>query len=319
MIVKQNRMILLLAAVLLLAQWLMPVAVSAAEPLDPNRDCELTISLNYQGKPVSGASYNLYRVADVSETGKFTICAPFTDYPIEFSDMTTEKFRALAQTLDTFIKMDRLSPDFEGVIDENGFATVTGLKPGLYLLLGQRYIGEDGLYESTPCLIAVPTQVDGSNDWVYNVTVLPKCTFKPHGGMGVSAKKVLKIWEDTGNEATRPKSIQVILLCNGEPYDTVELNAENGWSYVWLDLPAGEEWLVVEVVPDGYRMLLEDENLVTQIVNTNDSPPSPPPPTEPPDLPPTGMLWWPMPVLIVMGLVFIVVGLRLNRRNRDEA
>ena len=90
MIVKQNRMILLLAAVLLLAQWLMPVAVSAAEPLDPNRDCELTISLNYQGKPVSGASYNLYRVADVSETGKFTICAPFTDYPIEFSDMTTE-------------------------------------------------------------------------------------------------------------------------------------------------------------------------------------------------------------------------------------
>lgn len=317
MIVKQNRMILLLAAVLLAAAWLMPVAASAAEPLDPNRDCELTIAFTCQGKSVSGASYNLYRVADVSESGEFTICAPFTAYPINFADMSTEQYRALAQTLDTFAKMDGLTPDFEGVIDENGFAIVTGLKPGLYLLLGQRYIGEDGLYVSTPCLISVPTQVEGSSEWVYNVTVLPKCTFTPHSGMGVSAKKVLKIWNDKGNEASRPQSIQVVLLCNGKPYDTVELNAENGWSYVWLDLPAGEEWLVVEVVPDGYKMLLQDESLVTQIINTNDNPPPPTQPEE--DIPQTGMLWWPMPVLIVLGLVFIIVGLRLNRRNQDDA
>lgn len=317
MIVKQNRMILLLVAVLLAAAWLMPVAASAAEPLDPNRDCELTIAFTYQGKPISGASYNLYRVADVSKNGEFTICAPFTDYPVNFGDLSTDQYRALAQTLDTFVKMERLVPDYEGVFDENGFGIVTGLKPGLYLLLGQRHIGEDGLYVSTPCLISVPTKVDGSSEWIYNVTVLPKCTFTPHSGMGVSAKKVLKIWNDTGNEASRPKSIQVVLLCNGEPYDTAELNAENGWSYVWLDLPAGEEWLVVEVVPDGYKMLLQDENLVTQIINTNDNPP---PPTEPEeDIPQTGMLWWPMPVLIVLGLVFIVVGVGLNRRNRDEA
>jgi hypothetical protein len=158
--------------------------------------------------------------------------------------------------------------------------------------------------------------MEGDSQWYYKVTVRPKCNFTPHEGMGVTAKKVMKIWNDPGNEATRPEYIEVVLLRNGEPYESVKLTAENGWSYVWIDLPAGEEWLVVEVVPDGYKMLLEDENLVTQIVNSNDNPP---PPTEPGDFPQTGMLWWPMPVLIVAGVLFIVVGVRLNRRETDEA
>ena len=316
MIVKQNRMILLWLAVLLLAAWVMPVGVAAVEPVDPSRDCELIIEFAYEGRPLPDAPYYLYRVADISAEGEYTICDPFTAYPVNFDNMTQEKFRSLAQTLDTFVKMDQLVPDYEGTTNENGFGTVTGLKPGLYLLMGQRYYGTDGLYVFTPCLISVPTRLDADSEWIYTVNVRAKCTFTPHGGMGVTAKKVMKIWNDPGNEASRPKSIQVILLRNGEPYETVELNAENGWSYVWKDLPAGEEWLVVEVVPDGYRMLLEDENLVTQIVNSNDNPP---PPTEPGDFPQTGMLWWPMPVLIVAGVLFIVVGVRLNRRETDEA
>jgi hypothetical protein len=31
------------------------------------------------------------------------------------------------------------------------------------------------------------------------------------------------------------------------------------------------------------------------------------------------MPWWPLPVLIVAGVLFIVVRVRLNRRERDEA
>ena len=318
MIVKQNRMILLWLAVLLIAAWVMPVVVSAVEPVDPSRDCELIIEYSHEGVPITGAPYYLYRVADVSAEAEFTLCAPFTAYPIDFDGMTEEKFRSLAQTLDTFVKMDQLVPDYEGTINEYGFGVVSGLKPGLYLLMGQRYYGSDGLYVFSPCLISLPTQLDADGEWFYTVNMRAKCAFTPHGGMGVTAKKVLKVWNDLGNEASRPKSIEVILLCNGEPYETVELNPENGWSYVWNDLPAGEEWLVVEVVPDGYKVLIMDENLVTQIVNTNDNPP---PPTEPDDdeLSPTGMLWWPMPLLIVAGVVLIAVGLRLNRREADEA
>ncbi len=316
MIVKQNRLILPLLVMLLVA-WL-SVGVSAAEALDTTRDCELIIEYTHDGEPIAGAPYALYRVADVSADGEITVCDPFSAYPLDFSDLTGENFRAMAQTLDAFVKMDQLVPDHGGYISQYGFGEVTGLKPGIYLLLGQRYIGPEGLYVSTPTLISLPTRLSADGEWFYNVTVLPKCTFTPHEGMGTTSKKVLKVWNDPGNEATRPESIEVILLCNGVPYASVELNAENGWSYVWNDLPAGEEWLVVEVVPDGYKVLLMDENLVTKIVNTNDNPP---PPTEPGggELSPTGMLWWPMPLLIIAGVVLIAVGLRLNRRETYEA
>lgn len=313
MIVKQNRLILPLLVVLLVC--LLSVGTFAAEPLDPTRDCALIIELKYEDRPVSGAPYCLYRVADVSADGELTVCAPFSGYPVNFEDLSGEKLRNLAQTLDAFVKLDQLEPDYGGYISEYGFAELTGLKPGMYLLLGQQYIGSDGKYTIAPCLITVPARLSADSEWSYSVTVLPKCAFEPHGGMGVSSKKVLKVWQDNGNEATRPRSIDVILLCNGQPYDQVELNAGNGWSYVWQDLPAGEEWLVVEIVPEGYTALIVEDNLVTKIVNTNDSPP---PPTEP-GLPPTGMVWWPLPLLIVMGLLLIVIGLRINRGSKDEA
>ena len=314
MIMKRKILILPLLAVLL-AAWL-SVGVSAAEAMDPTRDCELIIEYIHNGQSVAGAPYALYRIAEVNDDGEITVCEPFRAYPLDFSQLTGENFRAMAQTLDTFIKSDLLLPEHSGFIDQYGYGQISGLKPGIYLLLGQRYIGSDGLYASTPTLISLPHQSDDDGRWYYNVTVLPKCTFTPHGGMGVTSKKVLKIWDDPGNEATRPDSIEVVLLCNGVPYDTVKLTPENGWSYVWNDLPAGEEWLVVEVVPDGYKVMISDESLVTRITNTNENPP---PPTEPgADIPPTGMLWWPMPLLIGLGIVFILIGLRLNRRERDE-
>ena len=83
---------------------------------------------------------------------------------------------------------------------------------------------------------------------------------------------VVKKWVgDT--EGDRPKSILVQLLQNGEAYnDPVELNAENGWKYMWLDLPEGYTYTAKELeVPDGYYItddgILLDED-TWQITNT---------------------------------------------------
>jgi hypothetical protein len=318
MIVKQNRLILsLLAVLLLLVTWLPPVGVCAAETLDPTRDCELIIEFLHQDQPIPGAPYCLYQIAAWSADGELSMRDDFSAYPVDFTTMTQEKYRALAQTLDSYVKMDQLEPDFAGYANEYGFGELTGLKPGLYLLAGLRYIGEGGMYTFAPSIISVPTRDSSEDPWMYNVRVLPKCSFQPHGGMGVTTKKVLKIWDDFGNEATRPKSIEVILLCNGEPYDTVELSAQNGWSYVWEDLVAGEEWLVVEVVPEDYSVLIMDDGLVTKIINTNNTTPPPSDPEE--DLPQTGQTWWPMPLLMVLGVVLIAAGVRINRGSKHEA
>lgn len=46
--------------------------------------------------------------------------------------------------------------------------------------------------------------------------------------------------------------------------------------------------------------------------------PKPPKPHEP-VLPQTGLLWWPVPVLLALGLLFVVIGLTRRRSSRDEA
>jgi hypothetical protein len=172
------------------------------------------------------------------------------------------------------------------------------------------------MYSSAPTLVALPNRMEGFDDWFYAVRVLPKGTFQPHEGMGVTSRKVRKIWEAKGNEASRPKELEVMLLRNGKIYETAILNAENSWSYIWYDLDASYEWLVVEVVPEGYVVEISSDGLLSTIRNINVSEP---PPTEPEEeVPPTGMLWWPMPVLLAAGLVLIVLGLRL-RKDEDHA
>jgi hypothetical protein len=307
----------LMAALILITMLLVPVSAGAIDPIDPEQECELTIEYRYQDMPIGGAEFHLYCVGSISRDGSLNLKAPFDEYPVDFSNITQEKYRILAETLDGFVKLNQLIPDETVTINEYGFGVISGLKPGLYLMTRSQYIGEDGMYSSAAALVALPNRMDGSDDWYYNVQVMPKATFQPHEGMGVTSRKVLKIWDDKGNENSRPESLKVMLLCNGAVYDEMYLSAENGWSYVWMDLWGGNEWTVVEVVPEGYTVEISSDGLVTRITNTNHTPP---PPTEPEEnTPQTGMLWWPMPLLIIAGVVLIALGIRLRRGDNYEA
>ena len=43
-----------------------------------------------------------------------------------------------------------------------------------------------------------------------------------------------------------------------------------------------------------------------------------PPPDNPPDVPQTGQLWWPVPILAAAGIFLLILGLRKNRRAAEE-
>ena len=68
---------------------------------------------------------------------------------------------------------------------------------------------------------------------------------------------VTKVWDDNDDEASlRPRSIVVDLYQNGEPYGnySATLNAGNGWSYTWENLPViGGEYSARERAVDGYE------------------------------------------------------------------
>lgn len=81
---------------------------------------------------------------------------------------------------------------------------------------------------------------------------------------------VEKVWY--GANVTHPTSVQVTLYRDGAVYDTVKLDASNGWKHVWKDLTDEFVWTVDEPsVPRGYTK--EVKNLggyVFQITNTHE-------------------------------------------------
>jgi len=117
---------------------------------------------------------------------------------------------------------------------------------------------------------------------------------------------VQKIWKDEGHEAERPKEIQVILLRDGEVYETVILNEANQWNYQWTDLDGTYEWTVEELTElDKYTSSVTRDGNTFLITNTYS------------EIPQTGQLWWPVPILIALGMGLIVLGL-LRRRGAYE-
>ena len=163
-----------------------------------------------------------------------------------------------------------------------------------------------------------------------------------------------KRWNDSGNENVRPTSISVLIKRNGEEYKRVTLNSGNGWSYSWKDKP-GYIWDFEETIEGNnpYTVSVnkneDDDGLMVVYTmtntynNTTPPPPGPPgtPPGGPPNTPPgppqfpdvlgairelpavlgarrlpqTGQLWWPLPILLIVGIFFIVKGIRKNHKK----
>lgn len=189
-----------------------------------------------------------------------------------------------------------------------------------------------------------------SEHWQYDVAANGKWDRSHQGGGGDNPGKnyislsVLKQWEDDSEE-DRPSSVTVRLLKDGRQYDEVTLTAANKWKHTWNNLDKNAEWTLVEVdVPDEYTVLVERDGNTFVVTNTGtiDIPidPIPEGPVDPgtdpgdgddgelidiPDdqtpqgnLPQTGVLWWPVQVLTLAGLVLFVLGWADARRGRKH-
>lgn len=162
------------------------------------------------------------------------------------------------------------------------------------------------------------TWLDLSTDYSWNVTekTIPKDytlliskegvayvlvnTYAPE----ITEVEVVKKWEDKGHESERPTSIQIQLLCDGEIYDVVTLSVTNQWKHTWTNLEKGHRWNVKEgSTPAHYTSKTTQSGGEFTIVNTY----RPSKPSEP-SLPQTGQLWWPVPVLLCLGVLFLVIG-----------
>ena len=109
------------------------------------------------------------------------------------------------------------------------------------------------------------------------------------------------------------------------------LSAGNGWSHTWSGLDDSCTWTVVEKECEGYTVRVEREGITFVMTNTyaaeipdDPTPEAPllPDPAKPtpggPTLPQTGQVWWPVPFLLMTGLLLLAVGLFRRRTTGDE-
>ena len=190
-------------------------------------------------------------------------------------------------------------------------------------MLGHRHTQNGYYYDISPFVVMLPYMDKESGARNYDLSVNAKFDSTPvPSEPSTVTRKVLKVWKDDGYEQQRPREVIVQLLCNGRVCDTVALNDGNNWRYSWTELDSAAQWTVVEKELEKYTVEVTREGVTFVVTNTceNSTPPEPSTPDQPsdPKLPQTGQLWWPVPMLIVAGLLFIAIGLIRRRGSSNE-
>ena len=330
---KRWRMLGSLLVCLLLAA-LLPTAATARGLIDTGKPVSLAIQY-----PCQGITFRLYRVAEVSAYGEYTLTGDFKDDPVTLKQPDQAGWRALAATLDGYAARDQRKPLAALETDANGRLTFSGLEAGMYLVTWQKHTTDGYVYTPEPFLICLPG-LDGEDNWIYDVTARPKYDREKESVQPETVdRKVLKVWKDNGAVNDRSESITVQLLQNGKVYDTVTIGGEDRWSYEWEGLNKNDTWQVVEdSVTEDYTVTVSREGTTFVMTNTltEELPDEPTPegplpevpeeniPDEPvpqgPALPQTGVLWWPVPLLACAGMALFLAGWARRRSEEcDEA
>lgn len=256
-----------------------------AASFDASRSSTLRVEFAPGGSAASGARFRIYRVADISSEGRFTLAGDFADYSVSFSGLDSEGWTRCAQTLFNFVTRDRIAPLRESAADRTGVAEFADLSNGLYLVEGNTYTSGRHRYKPEPFLVSLPNlNLDG--EWEYTVTPDVKFTddYTPPGGRSAQLR-VVKNWRgDT--EASRPGRITVELFYRGTHNRTVTLNRANNWTFTDTRISTSylnENWSVEEVRVDGYVMENVEVNVSgdTVTISITNKPDNPNEPTEP--------------------------------------
>ena len=274
-----NRVIsCLLCLVCMLA--LFPVQAFAAGAINPNKDVTLTIEYKHNKVPVSNVPFDLYYVASVDAYAEFTLTGDFQNYPVTVNGLTTDAWKALAETLAVYADRDQLKPLDSGKTNAEGKLSFPSkqpsLKPGLYLVVGRKLVQDGYTYTTEPFLVSLPNLDQESDTWTYDVIAAPKHTQTenpPAPSDNTVERRVLKVWKDDIQQS-RPKEVIIQLLKDGTVYDTVTLNAANDWRYTWDKLPKYNKdgskivWSVVEKELENYTVLITQDGVTFVVTNT---------------------------------------------------
>ena len=159
---------------------LLTVPALASEPIETEKTGSLTIENFYGEQALTGVSFSMYRVAEVSENGWFTLLFAYEKSGADVNNLTkAEDSRVAAEKLTAWVQTQKLPPDARQSTDQKGSASVSGLKTGLYLVIGEKAQIGNKVYTCSPSLVSIPEGNPETGGWDYAVTIEPKNTVKP--------------------------------------------------------------------------------------------------------------------------------------------
>ena len=256
---------------------------------------KITLTEKEENIAIEGAELGLYHIADAGEKDHnliFNYTENYKECTADLSDLTID---GLTDKITKCTK-DK-TPDYTKTTNEKGKLKFKDLKLGLYLVKQETQV--KGYSNIDSYLVMIPKVID--NKWTYDITSEPKTEI--YKTMDI---KVVKVWNKQNEKTKLPEYVTIALLKNGETIDTVKLNKDNNWTHTWLDIEKSDKYTVEEInIPEGYTATYKNEEYTYIVTNTD-------------KLPQTGQLKWPILILSITGMLFIIVGIYEMKRETNE-
>lgn len=256
----------------------------AANAVETDRtDCsiEFRIGSDYEELKTADVTVSLYRVASISESGKYTALEDFKDLDVSTLDpdnsgSSADTWSKRAKDAENMIT-DQTVPA-QKVTLQTGSGTAENLQTGLYLVCTDKVNTEHYVYTFTSYLISLPNNyyaTTGDDTWIYNLTETYAIGLKPEQenryGDLIIHKNLVNTNVSSGENATFV--FQIDITTPDEKAETrieeITFDQAGQKSITISDIPAGSTVTVTEIY-SGASYKLISENGQTVVITATD-------------------------------------------------
>lgn len=251
-----------------------------------------SISINLKGENnIVGAEIQIIQIGKVNIINNNLVF----EYIDELTDCNYKLSDENIKNIEVCIQNKKLNVTTK-ITDNNGKVLFDNLNLGVY------YIKQINKFKNfsqmNPILIMLPKEIN--NSFEYNIDASPKIEI-----LDLTDIKIKKIW-NTGKKDKILNHVTIELYKDKEKIETVTLNEENNWEIVIEGLPKSDSYSVKEInLPKGYTVTYNLNEYTFTVTNT-------------PSLVDTGQITYVYNIILFIGIMLIIVGIILKRREINE-
>ena len=250
----------------------------------------ISVTLEDKSKnKINGVTVYLCQVAELNNNGYYPTTA-FEGSGISISGLINSPDESSAKSVTDYIKSNQI--EVLSLESKNGIARFSDLALGIWVV----FCAEDSKYTFNPYIVFLPFESGGK--LYYEVSSVPKIEDSNPNEINIY---VVKKWDDKNNAAKkRPDSVNIQLLNGSEIVSTAKLSESNGWSHTFTGVSKDGNYSVKEKKVENYTAQYNGDALGGFIVTNSYNGEK---------LPQTGQLWWPIVIISVAGIAFVLLGI----------